>query len=49
MTRDSRFRWGALLSAALLSLMATVCWSQQPSLTWLGTLGGFWSEARINP
>jgi probable HAF family extracellular repeat protein len=38
MTRDSRLRCGALLSAALLSLMATVCWSQQPSLTWLGGL-----------
>ena len=38
MTRDSMLRCGALLSAALLSLMATVCWSQQPSLTWLGGL-----------
>jgi probable HAF family extracellular repeat protein len=36
-------RFNALLSACVLSLIATVGWSQ--SLTWLGTLGGDWSEA----
>ena len=29
--------WGVVLAS---SLLATVGWSQQPSLTWLGTLGG---------
>jgi probable HAF family extracellular repeat protein len=38
---QSRFK--ALLSACVLSLIATAGWSQ--SLTWLGTLGGNWSEA----
>jgi probable HAF family extracellular repeat protein len=33
----------ALTSAWVLAWMATVAWSQ--SLTWLGTLGGDWSEA----
>jgi uncharacterized membrane protein len=33
----------ALTSACVLSLLATVAWSQ--SLTWLGTLGGNWSWA----
>jgi probable HAF family extracellular repeat protein len=33
----------ALTSAWVLALVATVAWSQ--SLTWLGTLGGDWSEA----
>ena len=34
----------ALTSAWVLALLATVAWSQ--TLTWLGTLGGDWSEAR---
>ena len=33
----------ALTSAWVLALLATVAWSQ--TLTWLGTLGGDWSEA----
>ena len=33
----------ALLSASVLSSLATVGWSQQPSITWLGTLGGPYS------
>jgi probable HAF family extracellular repeat protein len=33
----------ALLSASVLSSLATVGWSQQPSITWLGTLGGRYS------
>jgi probable HAF family extracellular repeat protein len=37
-------RFKALLSACVMSLIATAGWSQ--SLTWLGTLGGDWSEAR---
>ena len=36
-------RFNALLSACVMSLIATAGWSQ--SLTWLGTLGGYWSEA----
>jgi len=36
-------RFNALLSACVLSLIATASWSQ--SITWLGTLGGHWSEA----
>ena len=40
---QSRFK--ALLSACVLSLIATTGWSQQPSLRWLGTLGGYWSYA----
>jgi probable HAF family extracellular repeat protein len=36
-------RFNALLSACVLSLIATVAWSQ--SLTWLGTLGGNQSRA----
>jgi probable HAF family extracellular repeat protein len=36
-------RFNALLSACVLSLIATAGWSQ--SLTWLGTLGGGGSEA----
>jgi len=36
-------RFNALLSACVLSLIATVAWSQ--SLTWLGSLGGGWSHA----
>jgi probable HAF family extracellular repeat protein len=36
-------RFKALLSACVLSLIATAGWSQ--SLIWLGTLGGDWSEA----
>jgi probable HAF family extracellular repeat protein len=38
-------RFNALLSACVLSLIATAGWSQQPSLRWLGTLGGDESEA----
>jgi probable HAF family extracellular repeat protein len=38
-------RFKALLSACVLSLIATAGWSQQPSLRWLGTLGGDWSVA----
>ena len=39
-------RFKALLSACVLSLIATAGWSQQPSLRWLGTLpGGGSSEA----
>jgi len=37
-------RFNALLSACVLSLIATAGWSQ--SITWLGTLGGNSSEAR---
>jgi probable HAF family extracellular repeat protein len=33
----------ALLSASVLSSLATVGWSQQPAITWLGTLGGRYS------
>jgi len=36
-------RFKALLSACVMSLIATASWSQ--SLTWLGTLGGNQSEA----
>jgi probable HAF family extracellular repeat protein len=36
-------RFKALISACVMSLIATAGWSQ--SLTWLGTLGGDWSEA----
>jgi len=36
-------RFKALLSACVMSLIATAGWSQ--SLTWLGTLGGNQSEA----
>jgi uncharacterized membrane protein len=36
-------RFKALLSACVMSLIATAGWSQ--SLTWLGTLGGNWSDA----
>jgi probable HAF family extracellular repeat protein len=36
-------RFNALLSASVLSLVATVAWSQ--SITWLGTLGGWESVA----
>jgi probable HAF family extracellular repeat protein len=36
-------RFNALLSACVMSLIATAGWSQ--SLTWLGTLGGYRSEA----
>jgi hypothetical protein len=34
-------RFNALLSACVMSLIATAGWSQ--SLTWLGTLGGIYS------
>jgi hypothetical protein len=40
-------RFKALLSACVLSLIATAGWSQ--SLTWLGTLGGNQSEALVFP
>ena len=38
-------RLKALTGAWVLAWMATAGWSQQPSLTWLGTLGGNQSEA----
>jgi hypothetical protein len=37
----------ALLGALVVALIATVAWSQ--SLTWLGTLGGGYSEAYAFP
>jgi probable HAF family extracellular repeat protein len=40
---NTQNRFNALLSACVLSLIATAGWSQ--SLTWLGTLGGNQSEA----
>ena len=43
MKRTAQNRFKALTSACVLSTMATVAWSQ--TLTWLGTLGGDWSEA----
>jgi probable HAF family extracellular repeat protein len=43
MKRTAQNRFKALTSACVLSLMATVAWSQ--SLTWLGTLGGNISSA----
>jgi len=43
MKGERRTRLYALLSASVLSLIATAGWSQ--SLTWLGTLGGDWSWA----
>jgi probable HAF family extracellular repeat protein len=43
MKGERRTRLYALLSASVLSLIATAGWSQ--SITWLGTLGGGWSEA----
>jgi probable HAF family extracellular repeat protein len=45
MKRGGLFRIGALISATVLSLVVTAGGSQQPSLTWLGTLGGAGSEA----
>jgi hypothetical protein len=43
MKGERRTRLYALLSASVLSLIATAGWSQ--SITWLGTLGGGWSWA----
>jgi probable HAF family extracellular repeat protein len=43
MKRTAQNRFKALTSACVLSMMATVAWSQ--SLTWLGTLGGNISSA----
>ena len=43
MRRGTQIRMQALMSAALVLLLATTGWSQ--SLTWLGTLGGNRSEA----
>ena len=43
MKRTAQNRFKALTSACVLSMMATVAWSQ--TLTWLGTLGGDWSSA----
>ena len=44
MKRTAQNRFKALTSACVLSLLATVAWSQ--SITWLGTLpGGDWSVA----
>jgi probable HAF family extracellular repeat protein len=46
MKRGAGFRNSALIDAIALSFVATVGWSQQPSLTWLGTLpDGGWSWA----
>lgn len=44
MKRTAQNRFKALTSACVMVMMATVAWSQ--TLTWLGTLGGDWSEAR---
>ena len=45
MKRTAQNRFKALTSACVLSMMATVAWSQ--SITWLGVLpGGDYSEAR---
>jgi len=42
MRREGHLRVSAHLSAVVLLLVATaISWSQQPSLTWLGTLPGF--------
>jgi len=38
MKRTAQNRFKALTSACVLSMMATVAWSQQPSITWLGVL-----------
>ena len=43
MKRTTQNRFKALTSACVLSMMATVAWSQ--TLTWLGTLGGNISSA----
>jgi probable HAF family extracellular repeat protein len=43
MKRVTQTMGRALVGAVVLAWMATVAWSQ--SLTWLGTLGGDWSEA----
>jgi hypothetical protein len=41
MQRATRIIGRALISAIVMSLLATATgWSRQPSLTWLGTLGG---------
>ena len=44
MRRGTQIRIGALVSAAIVSLLATAGWTQ--SLTWLGTLGGNQGWAR---
>jgi probable HAF family extracellular repeat protein len=44
MKRTAQNRFKALTSACVLSMMATVAWSQ--TLTWLGTLGGNISSAQ---
>jgi probable HAF family extracellular repeat protein len=43
MKRATQTMGRALLGALVVALIATVAWSQ--SLTWLGTLGGYYSEA----
>ena len=45
MKRTAQNRFKALASACVLSMMATVAWSQGPSIRWLGTLGGDRSSA----
>jgi probable HAF family extracellular repeat protein len=45
MRRIAQNRFKALTSVCVLSMMATVAWSQGPSIRWLGTLGGDWSSA----
>jgi hypothetical protein len=45
MKRATQMMVRALLGALVLAWMATAGWSQQPSLIWLGTLGGDWSWA----
>jgi probable HAF family extracellular repeat protein len=40
MERRDVLRISVIISATVLSLMVTTGWSQAPSLTWLGTLGG---------
>jgi probable HAF family extracellular repeat protein len=45
MKRATQTMGRALLGALVLAWMATAGWSQQPSLRWLGTLGGNGSRA----
>jgi probable HAF family extracellular repeat protein len=45
MKRATQTMGRALVGALVVAWMATAGWSQQPSLRWLGTLGGTYSEA----
>ena len=46
MLRNGGARFAVVWSiVSASSLLATAGWSQQPSITWLGTLGGHMSEA----